>query len=301
MKHVDLYNIKLNHIRIFLAVAEYGSFTIAAEKLHLTQPFVSKSILHLEEELGLYLFIRGSRKFQITPAGRKLYQKWQDIWQQFEDSLMSAHSIQAGMTDELHIGLGELSQENNFLQDNLIKTKEALPELNIYVEYGSMSSLLDFLIKGDIDMAVVSKHMLPMIESMNLAWSIIAESNLSVYVHKSSPLFEQEKIIFKDLKKEKFIVFSSEKDNSYMNLLNNLAKEAGFIPMISCYVPNEISFKINLEMGNGVVLADSLSYLDSKDIKRFDLPYRNDVIAVWKPENLRESMQVFLSLFESTD
>lgn len=297
MKHVDLYNIKLNHIRIFLAAAEYGSFTIAAEKLHLTQPFVSKAILHLEEELGLYLFIRGSRKFQITPAGRKLYQEWKGIWEQFEDSLTSAHSIQEGLTDKLRIGLGELSQENNFLQQNLKKTKEALPGLDIYIEYGSMSYLLDLLIKDEMDLVVVSKHMLPVIESTNLAWQTIAESYLSVYVHKSSPLYEQEMLEFADLKREQFIVFSSERDNSYMELLKHLAKEAGFTPMISCYVPNEISFKVNLEMGNGVVLADSLSYLDSEDIKRFDLPQRNDVIAVWKPENYRESMQTLLSFF----
>ena len=60
MKYVDVSGIKLNHIKIFLAVVEYGSFTIAAEKLYMTQPFISKSISHLEQELGLYLLIRGN-------------------------------------------------------------------------------------------------------------------------------------------------------------------------------------------------------------------------------------------------
>ena len=64
MKHFDYYNMKLNHIEIFLAVAEYGSFTIAAEKLHLTQPFVSKTIQGLERDLGLYLFIRETENFR---------------------------------------------------------------------------------------------------------------------------------------------------------------------------------------------------------------------------------------------
>lgn len=59
MKHVDLLNIKLNHIHIFLTTVEYGGFTAAAEKLHLTQPAVSRTITNLEEELGLYLIIRG--------------------------------------------------------------------------------------------------------------------------------------------------------------------------------------------------------------------------------------------------
>ncbi len=84
MKHVDLLNIKLNHIHIFLTTVEYRSFTIAAEKLHLTQPYVSKIISNMEEELGLYLIIRRTRKFQVTPAGRRLYEEWKGLMQGFE-------------------------------------------------------------------------------------------------------------------------------------------------------------------------------------------------------------------------
>lgn len=46
MKHIDLFNIKLNQIRIFLSVVEYGGFTAAAEKLHMTQPMISKTVSH---------------------------------------------------------------------------------------------------------------------------------------------------------------------------------------------------------------------------------------------------------------
>jgi DNA-binding transcriptional LysR family regulator len=301
MKHVDLFNIKLNHIRIFLAVAEYESFTIAAEKLHFTQPFVSKSILYLEEELGLYLFVRRHGKVQVTPAGRRLYTEWKDIMNHFEQSLTSAHSIQSGMTDKFQIGLGELNREENILIQNLRKTKEACPGADIYVEYNDMSSLVDYLLKRELDMIVISKHMLPVIEETNLAWQTLIQSQLSVFVHRSNPLFLRKNLEFRDLKKEQFIVFSSEKDDSYMKLLQNLSKAAGFTPMISCYIPNEISFQVNLELGNGIVLADSFSNLESENIKRFDLKERNDIIAVWNPDNLRECMEVFLSFFDECE
>lgn len=299
MKHINLFNIKLNHMQIFLTVAEYGSFTIAAEKLHLTQPFVSKSILHLEEELGLYLFIRGNRKFQITPAGRQLYQDWKALMQNFENSLTRAHTVQSGLNDRLKVGIGELSHENNIILQNLKKAKETLAGLDVVVEYDNMASLLEQLTKNELDIIVISGHMLPMIEGRDLAWQYLVESNLSVYIHRNNPLFFQENIEFKDLKREKFIVFSSKNDNSYINLLHRLAQEAGFTPMISCYVPNEISFRANLELGNGIVLADSFSNLESSDIKRFDLNQKNGIIAVWKSENFRESMRIFLSLFSS--
>lgn len=70
------------------------------------------------------------------------------------------------------------------------------------------------------------------------------------------------------------------------------------MPQITCYVPTEISFIVNLELGNGVVLADNICMLDGPEIKRFELEERNDIIAVWKPDNYRESMRVLLSFFE---
>ena len=84
----------------------------------------------------------------------------------------------------------------------------------------------------------------------------------------------------------------------HMQLLKRLAKQAGFIPQVACYVPNEISFKVNLELENGIVLADSVCQLDGPKIKRFELEERNYIIAVWKPERFRESIRVFLSFFQ---
>lgn len=298
MKHIDLFNIKLNHIRIFLTAVEYGGFTAAAEKLHLTQPFVSKSIQHLEDELGLYLIIRGSRKFQVTPAGWRLYEEWKNLMQGFENALTSAHSVQSGLTDTLTIGVGELDPKDKLVKENLKKTKELLPGLDIVIQNKDMASLVNMVLKNKVDLVIISKHMVPMIADTELKWKTIIRSHLSVYVHKSNPLYERDRLEFADLKKEKFIAFSEENDDSYIKLLHHLGKEAGFVPQISCYIPSESSFKINLELGNGVALADSYTGIEDEDIKRFDLEYRNDIVAIWNPVNCRQGMKVFLSLFD---
>lgn len=298
MKHVDLLNIKLNHIKIFLTTVEYGSFTVAAEKLHLTQPAVSRTITSLEEELGLYLIIRDTRKFQVTPAGKRLYEEWKGILQDFENSLTSANSIQSGLSDTLNVGFGALNPDDSQFMQCLKRTKEVLPGVDVYLQNDDVGALLTMLMKGDVDIIVVSKHMLPAIEGTGLHWRTVAETHHTIFVHRSSPVFYQEKLDFSDLKKEKFIVKSPEKDPFHMQLLQRLAKEAGFVPEVACYVPNEISFKVNLELGNGVVLADSICQLDGPDIKGFELEERNDIIAVWNPENYRECIRVFLSFFE---
>ena len=69
LKQIDLFNLKLNHVRIFIEAAEYGSFSAAAERLHVTQPMVSKTIQNIQQELGLILFVRDHGKMQLTPAG----------------------------------------------------------------------------------------------------------------------------------------------------------------------------------------------------------------------------------------
>ncbi len=297
MKHVDLLNIKLNHINIFLTTVEYGSFTAAAEKLHLTQPAVSRTITSLEEELGLYLIIRDTRKFQVTPAGKRLYEEWKGILQDFENSLTSANSIQSGLTDKLMVGFGALNPDDSVFMQCLKRTKEMLPGVDIYLQNDGAGELLDMLLKDELDLIAISKHQLPMIEGTDVEWCTLAETYHTIFVHNSNPIYNQDKLDFADLKKEKFIVKSTERDPMHMQLLTRLAKQAGFVPQVACYVPNEISFKVNLELGNGIVLADSVCQLDGPNIKRFELEERNDIIAVWKPVNYRESIRVFLSFF----
>ena len=67
----------------------------------------------------------------------------------FENSLTTAHAIQSGLTDTLQVGLGQLTREDNILIQNLKKTKDKLPGLEIIVEYNDMASLLDTLVNGN--------------------------------------------------------------------------------------------------------------------------------------------------------
>jgi len=60
---------ELRHLRYFSAVAQHLSYSEASRRLHVAQPAVSQTILDLEEELGVKLFVRNSRTVQLTAAG----------------------------------------------------------------------------------------------------------------------------------------------------------------------------------------------------------------------------------------
>jgi DNA-binding transcriptional LysR family regulator len=62
----------LQQLTYFLATVEHGSFTAAADTLHLARPSVSEQIAHLEAELGVALFVRTGRRLELTDAGRLL-------------------------------------------------------------------------------------------------------------------------------------------------------------------------------------------------------------------------------------
>src|ERR1700691_3291532 len=76
---------ELRHLRYFVAVAEGGSLTVAAERtLHTSQPSLSRQIRNLEDEVGAQLLGRGARGIELTPAGRAFLDHARSVLSQVE-------------------------------------------------------------------------------------------------------------------------------------------------------------------------------------------------------------------------
>lgn len=76
--------LSLNSLKFFYYVARYGSVTIAAKKLFVTQGAVSKQLKNLEEALGFTLFIREGKKLQLTDDGELLFDCCQQVFPQID-------------------------------------------------------------------------------------------------------------------------------------------------------------------------------------------------------------------------
>lgn len=298
MQHIDLMNIKVNQIQIFLTAVDCGSFSGAAEALHVTQPMVSKTIQTLEKELGIILFIRSKGKLRLTPAGRECYNQWAHILKELEASIGYAHTVQEGSSKRLHIGAGSVGVSSSDFFDKVKEFKDKY-SVNIIVECHPMTQLISGLMEEAYDAILVSRHLIDNIESKGLKSRTIRESNLAVFIPWDNPLSKSEKITFADLKKESFIVFSAETDPHYMELINSLSKEAGFKPKIACYIPDESSFEANLRLNNGIALIDSQVVLSENVARRYDLEnMRNDLLLAWKETNASLSLQNLLDFLE---
>src|ERR1700756_164343 len=85
---------ELRHLRYFVAVAEAGSLTVAAEqKLHTSQPSLSRQIRDLEDELGAQLLIRRARGIELTPAGRAFLDHARLVLSQVEAATDAARRV----------------------------------------------------------------------------------------------------------------------------------------------------------------------------------------------------------------
>ena len=87
---MDLYQIEY-----FLAIAEHGGFSLAAERLNVSQPSLSNGIKKLEKELGVLLFERGGRRALLTPAGQSFVGQAENIRQQYRSALSKIRDFQA--------------------------------------------------------------------------------------------------------------------------------------------------------------------------------------------------------------
>lgn len=95
---------ELRHLRYFAAVAEHGTVSRAAERLHVTQPGLSRQLRQLESELGVDLFERSAGRLSLTSAGRALVPQARDLLGQVESFRVAATFHAEGRLERLTVG-----------------------------------------------------------------------------------------------------------------------------------------------------------------------------------------------------
>ncbi len=150
--------INFNFYRVFYYVAKYKSFTRAASILLSNQPNITRTIKHLEEELGCTLFERSNRGVLLTPEGEKLYAHIRIAFEHIqagEEELSSDKSLQSGIVS---IGVSETALRCLLLP--ILKQFHTLyPGIRIRISNHSTPQALTALKNGLVDLAVVTSPM----------------------------------------------------------------------------------------------------------------------------------------------
>lgn len=107
--------IELTDLRYFVAVAEEGHVTRAAERLGMQQPPLSTRIKQLETKLDIQLFRRKPRGMELTEAGRSLFQDAKDLLARLDQAVASSRSIARGQRGSLRIGIAPTAPFHPFV------------------------------------------------------------------------------------------------------------------------------------------------------------------------------------------
>ncbi|CAB3919398.1 LysR family transcriptional regulator [Achromobacter piechaudii] len=147
---------KLKHL---LAVVEYGTFSLAAKKVNLSQPALSRSIQALEAELGLPLLDRGTRQVRLTPYGACVAERARRM--RFEEAELQRElkTLHSGESGTLTIGLSP-TPAALLLSPFLAHMAANRPQVRVGVELGATAVLLDMLRAERIDAMVCDARML---------------------------------------------------------------------------------------------------------------------------------------------
>src|SRR5438105_4157907 len=196
---------ELRHLRYFVAVAEEGSLTVAAERrLHTAQPSLSRQIRDLEYEVGAQLIIRSARGIELTAAGRVFLDHARLALAQVDAAGEAAR--RAAQPAKPSFALGFLTgHEIDWLPEALRLVRDELPNIEITISSQYSPDLAGALVRGKLDVAFIR----PESQATHLAYKLLTKEPLVVVLPSDHRLASHEAINPQDIAGETFISVSN--------------------------------------------------------------------------------------------
>lgn len=143
-------------LRYFLEVAREGSVTHAAERLHISQPTLSKQLKDLEHELGKKLFVRSSFSVRLTDEGMLLRKRAEDILEMVDKTAEEFKALGEITGGDIHIGCAE-SDGMKHLARRIKAVQAEHPGVRVHLYSGDTNDLAERLDRGLLDFAVIAQ------------------------------------------------------------------------------------------------------------------------------------------------
>ncbi|CYV90898.1 LysR family transcriptional regulator [Streptococcus suis] len=187
----------------FIAIVQTGSISNAAQRLHITQPTLSRQIKELEQELDTILFYRGSREIQLTEAGQYLYNRALEITslvKKTEDTLRPTEMI----SGDLYIGAAE-SQSLEPIARAIASLTSQYPNTRVHIQSGNADHILEQLQDGIQDVGITfGRYSTKKFDSLPL----LNRDSWGILVPRFHPLASKEELVLSDVLAYPLIVSS---------------------------------------------------------------------------------------------
>jgi DNA-binding transcriptional LysR family regulator len=264
---------ELRHLRYFVAVAEEGNITRAAERLGIGQPPLSQQIHALERELDVKLFHRTGHGVVATDAGKALLVDAKRLLDDVDQATLNAQRAGRGETGHLHLGFTASAAFHPIVRALVREFRNAYPGVGLTLTEGTTAHLLAQLDEGRIDLAFLR----PGVHSFaGVVLRDIASEPMKAVLPVTHPLAQRTRIPLSALAQEPFVLIPRAASPMLHDEIVSACRHAGFEPMPGQQAP-QLSTVVSLvaaEFGVSIVPAsvsqfhaEGVTYVDIADSK----------------------------------
>ncbi|MCM2297441.1 LysR family transcriptional regulator [Rhodoferax sp.] len=249
----------IRRLKFFIVTAEERNIGRAAERLHITQPPLTRHIQSLEDELGVQLFRRTSSGVELTQAGTALLVHAKNITAHVELATEQIRRVAAGKEGRIDIGIFG-SAMLDIIPRILSSFSQACPHVKVVLHNAAKDRQLEALQQGRI-MIAFDRYFRPVPE---LQSELISQESLWIALNQRNPLAQKSSITLADLKVEPLI---GEQDQSVLFANQELFRLQNFSPLIVHKAADMISAVVMVSGGFGSALVpESVLNLNLPDV-----------------------------------
>lgn len=270
---------ELRHLRYFLAVAACENMTRAAERLHITQPPLSRAIRELETELGVALFIRHNQRIRLTEAGAALVPEARSALERIDGFVHHAGELAAGQRGRIRVGYVDGALHGGILATHLRNLRRHSPALVVDLVAASTAAQLRSLADNQLDIALTYT---PAEWPDGVIGRQLMSSPVLLVLSTDDVLAHRPRIGPADLDGSPWVALSRDDDAHWRDRFVRRCAEAGFHPDIR-YEVAQLSALLGLvEAGAGRALAQEISLRTTTPGLVFEpLPWWSGSVDYW--------------------
>ena len=292
--------VTLRQLRTFKTVADLRSFSLAAQRLRLSQPSVSYQVKELEETLGLPLLDRLGKRVQLTEAGTMLYGYARRMLDVLDEAALVVEEMRGIKRGTLRVG-ASTTVGIYLLPAALGAFKKLHPGLVISLEIGTRARVQEQVLRNELDLAVVG----PALNDPELAIIPFLSDELVVVAPAGHPLRGEKSLDLKDLSAQPFVMREAASGSRWS--LEKAARKAGATLQVGMELGSNGAIKHAVESGLGLAVisryACALEFSSGRlvelDVRGF--PIRRDWhIVHLKRRKLPVSVTSFIEFLKDT-
>jgi DNA-binding transcriptional LysR family regulator len=292
--------VTLRQLRTFKTVADMSSFSLAAQRLKLSQPSISYQVKELEEALGLPLLERLGKRVELTEAGSVMYGYARRMLDVLDEATVAIEEMRGIQRGTLRVG-ASTTVGIYLLPAALGAFKKLHPGLVISLEIGTRARVQEQVLRNELDLAVVG----PALKDPDLAIIPFLSDELVVIAPDGHPLAAKHRLTLKDLSDQPFVMREAASGSRWS--LEKAARRAGANLKVAMELGSNGAIKHAVESGLGLAVisryACALEFSSGRlvelDVRGF--PIRRDWhIVHLRRRKLPASVSAFIEFLKDT-